>query len=370
MWGWLSTHPPQLSKIPPAFCTLRRWIQKWQIRSTIACSSFCVGPTPGPGGRGQITQCWHRWAKWQGRASTSQLQSHGEQGSLVEGLPRGVTARLSTESNLATTWSLLLCMPTPAPSPSPAVELLRILLPHDVKSVSNRGILGSPGHMRSEAASFISTEPSLSLTLQFGSDTSHILFFFFRSTFFSCNSHHCVHFWFPCVAAPLPSTFLFCPPPASACLTPTSSHPPHAPLHWPHQWRSSYWWFERGLGHSFLQFVGVSPPQTIDPCVPPYSSLNPWGSSPDSVPHTLRMVWRQVSTEPWVPNGPPLSSQIHRFPGFLCPGSVDPPSPKQWKGRVFSHGSHGPILRSDSYWPFSPHCHCHGGWKFPMCVRI
>lgn len=60
---------------------------------------------------------------------------------------------------LGQSWSLPLCMPTLS-LPSPAVELLRIFLSHNVESVSNRGILGSPGQVRSETASFLSTEPS------------------------------------------------------------------------------------------------------------------------------------------------------------------------------------------------------------------
>lgn len=114
-------------------------------------------------------------------------------GSLVEWLPRSVTAHLSTESNLATTCFLPRCTPAPTPYPSPAVELLRIFLSHDVESVSDRGILGSLGHVRSEAASSLSTEPSLLLSS-------------LGATFFSCNSHHCTSLLIsPCHSSlPLP----------------------------------------------------------------------------------------------------------------------------------------------------------------------
>lgn len=100
----------------------------------------------------------------------------GKRMALVEGLLRGATVHLSA---LSQTWPQpgpSHCVwPPPPPSPSPAVELLRVFLSHDVESVSNRGILGSSGHVGSEAC-LLSRHRILSLIPPFGSSMSHVLF--------------------------------------------------------------------------------------------------------------------------------------------------------------------------------------------------
>lgn len=76
----------------------------------------------------------------------------GKRTALVEGLLRDATARPRALSQTGPQPGPCHCVcPPPPPFPSPAVEFLRIFLSHDVESVSNRGILGSSGHVGSEA---------------------------------------------------------------------------------------------------------------------------------------------------------------------------------------------------------------------------